>query len=229
MIPLSPPENKPWYDKNFHDPNPLLGVFLHMHSDLAPDPLHALQLFFLIRSGKNLRVEIPDQEIEVQIDGLPSRKVNLKLLVIEEMKSADKLYPHPKYDIRLVDREENKWEIRTVNQFFYLIKGDPEIVQLPKDRVSALGKGKREIRMDDKAMQHIWISGTENIWPAKQNLRDSQISIRLPRMTINDIVIEARRLDFPMNYEAVKKDQGQETLRRCPSTEMIFRWNDWEA
>ena len=226
MLPIGPRDGKPWYSKDFNDPMPLLAVYLHMHSDLAKDPRNALMLFLDIRSRRPFSVEIPNPNIEVQINNLPTQYFTADLKVVEEVKTADEKFPSPSFETKLLNAEKNQWKVTKLNRITPLIKGDSEIVIMPRDRIYDLGKGPKNIPLDVSSVKQLWIRASMDIWPAKRDLENSKISIRIPKMTVNGQAIESRLLVFDMNYKSVEKRRGKGTGRACPSTHMIFHWND---
>ncbi|MGE0527975.1 MAG: hypothetical protein AB7G93_20015 [Bdellovibrionales bacterium] len=226
MVPLGPRESKAFWKRNLEDPEPLLAVFLHMHSVLETDPEHALTFHFAVRTRKDISLHIPDRYLNVQIDDSTKRNVKLDFVVRQEAKSAAELYPYPKYETRLIDAATNRWSVTKVNPWLYFLKEDPKELVLPASKIQPVSTDPVRVSLDRKRYKEIYVLASKNIWPEGQALKNSSIRIEIPKLTLNGVSYDPRPFVFDMNYNDVKKKRAQNSRVPCPSTTMIFRWND---
>ena len=146
--------------------------------------------------------------------------------MVEEAKTAQEKYPYPEFETELIDPKLNKWKVTKVNQFFYLIKEGSEVVQIPTNRIYDLNPKGAKITFDNSNQKQIWVRASENIWPESEELKNAKISVKIPDILINGHLIRSRTLVFDMDYESVKSKHKNSPAIRCPSTSLIFHWND---
>lgn len=204
-----------------------LAVYLHMHSDLTPDPAHALMLFVELRAQTAVTFEIPRPILTVQIDSEPPRQMPLRVYVLEQMKSAEDRFPYPAYETKLVNAETNTWSVAKLNSFFYLIKSEAKLHQLPLDRRYELTRAIARVPFDTTSTKHIWLRGAVNLWPENQPLRNASLSVELPDIMVNGRSLQRRRFSYQMNYGATATQRRRSRARVCPSSELIFSHNSF--
>lgn len=226
MMPIGPRQDKPWWNRSFHDPKPLLATFLMLHSALEPSPLDALNFNFIIHANEDMSVQMTDQTLKVRIDDMKEVKIKMDLVFTEQVKLPDELYPYPRYNISLIDSATNKWRVAKLNRWFYLLEDSVEEIILPNSKHHKLDTKTLSVVLDKKIYDDLYLSASTNIWPKGLAFKNSKIEITTPAFVLNGTTYESRQFTFYMNYEKVKKAYEDQSRMICPSTHRIFLYND---
>lgn len=202
----------------------MMALFMHMHSVLEADPEHSLTLHFALRTKENLKAEFPDNKFIVGREGHDEKAFALDMTVFEDALTVERLYPGDQYKTELVDKKTNQWSVAKRNRFFTFITGKPKLIQLPVSKTERILKNSVNVVFDGQNYAQTFVLASANIWPEKEPLKNSVITVRVPRFSLNGVGYGPQEFKFDMAYEKVKGSRS--SYGRCPSTEEIFRFND---
>lgn len=223
VVPIGVRESKTAWGKRLQDRKLLLAAFLQMHSDLEEHPEHSLTFHLAIRSVDDLSIQIPEHIVKVRIDDADEMLVAMDFSLIAEAKTADELFPYPKYESRVVDPELNKWRVAQLDGGFISPTQTSKVMVLPSTKVLTLTKRPEKIVLDPGKFKEIFVQSSKNIWPLRARLQRSTIQIEIPNMIVNGQALEPRRFEFEMNYEEVKSERVLGLKTPCPSFAAVFQ------
>lgn len=223
VLPIGPRESGNFWTKKFEDPKPLLAVFMHMHSVLEKDPEHSLTFHFALRTREDLAVHFPEKDISVRFPEIEDKKLKLDFIANEDALTLNELYPSTEFDSELVDQESNQWKITKRTGLVSFNKVDPQIITLPTSKIHKITENPMSLKFDKTKYGQIFVLSSVNVWPSKESLKDTKITIQIPSFVLNGTTYLNQTFTFNTNYEKVKKVRS--SYGRCPSTEEIFRFN----